>query len=158
MIGLRLSVKASDVVARKLAALRAQDAALSANVSAVVRDSALSVLAGAKDRVPRSTNVLFNSLVPSFYDRGWSGLIASFLPYAAKQEYDSTLNHDVRQAKVRVNNTKAGKPGSVIKGTNQNNPNAQWGFLRKSLAAEKPTFLANLQAIASSFGDAWAGS
>lgn len=160
MLGLRLSVKAGEVLARKIEALRERQAGFSGEVSKVVRDSAYSVCGMAQDMVPRSTGALARSIEKpaAFLDGGFIAIIGSWLPYAARQEYDVTLDHSPRHNRIRVRNTKSGKPGSIIKGTGQFNPNAQWGFLRKALLAEKPNFLAKLQAIVSKFGDAWKNS
>jgi hypothetical protein len=53
----------------------------------------------------------------SFFSNGFAALIGSWLPYAAKQEFDTSLDHSPRPSRLRQKNTKAGKPGSVIKGT-----------------------------------------
>ena len=157
MPGLSMSCKATPFLAQRIAALIRERGQIKTSISEVVRDSAFSVIAMAKMLVPVSTGALRRSIMTTFYDSGLSALIGSWLPYAARQEFDTTLDHTPRKARVRVNNTKMGKPGSVIKGTKQSNPEAQWGFLRKALQAERMNFRANLQSIADRVGDAWEG-
>ena len=155
MAGLPISVKVGASLQRKLAALRARADGFDEAVSEHVRSTAMTVLAGAKNKVPHSSGILEGSLMASFINNGFSAVIASWVPYAAKQEYDQSLDHEQRAAKLRVINTKAGKVGSVIKGTNQDNPNAQWGFLRKSLDEERQNFLLGCKQIVAAFGEGW---
>lgn len=154
---LAMEVRADDSLARKINALRVQSASLNVRISQVVRTRAFDVLANAKALVPISTGALRRSIQATFYDGGLAAIIGSYLPYAARQEFDMTLDHHVRPARRRVINTKSGKPGSVIKGTGQSNPAATWGFMRKSLRVVKPYFLADLREIVQMFGEGWTG-
>lgn len=153
---LAMKVTVSKNLQDKIDRLRDLVPGLDNRISQIVRDSAFSVVAGAKDLVPISTGALRRSIVVDFFDGGLAAVVGSYLPYSARQEFDITLDHSVRQARTRIRNTKSGKPGSVIKGTAQTNPNATWGFIRKGLAQEKDNFLGNLQALVDQFGDAWA--
>lgn len=152
---LAIEVRADSHLSDKIEALRAQSSSVSIRISKVVRTHALDIVANAKDLVPISTGALRRSIQATFYDGGFSAIIGSYLPYAARQEFDMTLKHNVRQSLTRTRNTGSGKPGSIIKGTGQTNPNATWGFMRKSLAAVSPFFLSDLRDIARDFGDAW---
>lgn len=152
---LAIEIKPSDVLSRKIAALRQVDAGFKPKVNAIVRGSAFAVVAYAKRLVPVSTGALRRSITPTFIYDGFMAVIGSWLPYARRQEYDMTLDHSVRPARTRVKNTRAGKVGSVIKGTNQMNPEATWGFMRKGLQMEYPNFIGKLTALVDSYGDAW---
>jgi len=155
MAGLPIMVRSSASLQRKIDTLRGLADGFDEAVVGLVKDSAMSVLARTKDKVPHSSGILEGSLIISYISRGFSAIIGSWVPYAAKQEYDKSLDHSQREARVRVLNTKSGKPGSIIKGTNQDNPNAQWGFLRKSLAEEKQNFLLGCKQIVAAFGEGW---
>lgn len=150
---LEIDIKPSDALARKIANLQQSQAMLQSRMSEIVRESAFEVVAYATDMVPVSTGALRRSIKPSFFAGGLAAVIGSYLPYAARQEYDMTLDHSYRPTPVRrKNNTKAGKRGSIIKGRTQSNPNAQWGFMRKALAKVKPTFLFRLQMLVADLG------
>lgn len=155
-MALALKIEVKGNLAAKIARLIEASQMVEARASAIVRSSAFSVTAGARDLVPFSTGRLEASINPSFFNNGLSAIIGSFLPYAARQEFDSTLNHRVRPSRVRQINTKSGRKGTIIKGTNQSNPKATWGFLRKSLAEEKANFLAQMRALVDGIGGAWA--
>lgn len=155
---LALDIKPSAALARKIESLMSNSSMVEYRISRVVRDSAFSVVAYAVDLVPVSTGALRRSIKPTFYNSGMAALIGSFLPYAARQEFDMLLNHHTRPSRRRIKNTMAGRPGTIIKGTQQVNPNATWGFLRKGLAKEKPNFIEQLQRIANELGDGWMAS
>ncbi len=150
-MSLSLSVKSDDVVLRKIAALGAVGSDFNSRLSVIVRTRGLDVRNNAIDLVPVSTGRLRGSISVDYFANGLAAIIGSFLPYAARQEFDASLNHDVRPAKRRKINTKSGKKGSVIKGTIQTNPNATWGFLRKSLHAVAPYFLDDIDRLMSEF-------
>lgn len=156
-MALALDVRPSDSLRVKILALQGAQAGFSSGLSKVVRESAIAVVARAKDMVPVSTGALRRSLQAYFIGGGLTALIGSYLPYAARQEFDATLDHSQRPAKKRKVNTIAGNKGSIIKGTGQFNPNAQYGFLRKALAEEKPYFLNALRELVGRFGSAWEG-
>lgn len=146
-MGLMVSVTVTPNLKTKIESLRMAGVEINSKASAIVRESAFAVTASAKNLVPVSTGALSRSIQPNFFNMGLTALIGSWLPYAARQEYDASLNHDVRSARKRVNSTKAGRPGTIIKGTDQSNPNATFGFLRKSLYAESGNFIAKLEAL-----------
>ncbi len=150
-----LTIRVDQDLKQQIAALSAGVEDFPRKVSDIVRSNALEVVKNAKDHVPVSTGALRRSILPTFLASGFAAIIGSSLPYAARQEFDETLNHSVRPARTRVINTKAGKVGSVIKGSAQFNPDATFGFLRKSLAVVGPFFLADLQALCDKFGRAW---
>lgn len=152
---LDIDIKVPPALQNKIRALMLSSEEVPAQVSAVVRKSAFAVVANAVNRVPVSTGALRRSIRPTFFNKGMAALIGSFLPYAARQEFDTTLDHSPRQALRRSRNTKAGRPGTVIKGTGQSNPNATWGFLRKGLANEKRNFMLGLLNIARDVGNNW---
>lgn len=152
---IRISIKPGASLQKRIDGLRRAAADVDADMSRAVRESAVAVVAGAKDKVPLSTGALRRSLQAIFLNNGLTAMVGSWLPYALKQDRDGTLDHSVRQNRIRVKNTIAGRVGSVIKGTGQFNPNAQAFFLEQALADEKPTFLAKLQTIVRGFGDAW---
>lgn len=152
---LAIDIKPSGNLSSKINRLILENENVQQRVSQVVRGSAFAVVANAVNLVPVSTGALRRSIKPTFFNRGMAALIGSFLPYAARQEFDITLNHAPRPPRRRSRTTLAGRAGTIIKGTGQNNPNASWGFLRKGLAKEKPNFLFKLQQIANSIGDGW---
>jgi hypothetical protein len=154
-MGYAIEVKAGASLQRKIDALMAEHAAMPRLVSMVVRDSAMSVIAKAKEYVPISTGALRRSLNATFSADGLGAIIGSWLPYARRQEYDDTLDHSMRPTKRRIISTKSGKVGSIIKGTQQTNPKARVGFLRSALFEERPHFLAHLQALVDRVGEAW---
>lgn len=153
-MGLSTSVKVSGNLASKIARMIAVSQAMEFKASSIVRESAFAVTLRAKNLVPVSTGALFASINPTFFNSGLAAIIGSHLPYAARQEFDASLNHDVRKSRTRTRNTIAGLKGSIIKGTNQSNPNATWGFLRKALASEKANFLSKMKALVSELGGA----
>lgn len=155
-MALSLKVEVKGDLAGKIARLIEASQQVEARASAIVRESAFVVTVGAKNLVPVSTGMLFASINPTFFNNGLSAIIGSFLPYAARQEFDSTLNHRVRPSRVRKVNTTSGRKGTIIKGTAQTNPQATWGFLRKSLAQEKDNFLTQLRLLVDGIGGAWA--
>jgi hypothetical protein len=146
---LAVEIRPSADLARKIDFLKRQRDEVPGLLSQAVRISAFRVVENAKRLVPVSTGALRRSVKAYFYsDRiSTAASIGSFLPYAARQEYDASLDHSVRPPRTRVVNTRAGNVGSVIKGTGQSNPEATWGFLRKSLAKEKPNFINSLWSI-----------
>lgn len=150
-----LTIRVDRDLKQQIAALSANNSEFATKVSQIVRSNALNVVENAKALVPISTGALRRSILPTFLANGFAAIIGSSLPYAARQEFDETLDHSVRQARVRKINTKSGAIGSVIKGTAQFNPDATFGFLRKSLAVVGPFFLADLQALCDKFGRAW---
>lgn len=152
---LRIQIKASDVLSRKIEALILARDGFASQVSLVVREAAFSVTANAKALVPISTGALRRSIQPTILSGGLAAIVGSFLPYAARQEFDANLDHSVRSPRVRIRNTIAGRIGTIIKGTGQTNPAATWGFLRKSLAKERPRFLSGLEGLVNRFGQAW---
>lgn len=152
---LQVSVTVPPSLAAKIAALKRASVVAPSLIRTQVRTSALSITARAKNLVPVSTGALRRSIIPTFFEGGFSALIGSFLPYAARQEFDPTLDHGVRPPRRRVINTKSGAPGSIIKGTQQTNPKATWGFMRKALAAEKVEFIRGLNNIVKMFSDGW---
>lgn len=151
---LKLSVKSDGKLQRKIDALLRADIEFRLRVSEIVRTSAFSVEAYAKDMVPISTGALRRSITPTFLAGGLMAVIGSPLPYAARQEFDAKLDHSVRPAKTRKINTIAGRIGSIIKGTQQTNPGATWGFLRKALGIESPLFIARLRQLVGRYGEA----
>lgn len=154
---LAIEITPDGSISRKIAALIDQNTRVKDQASRAVRESALSVVAYATNLVPWATGALARSIAkPTFLYSGMAAIIGSYLPYAARQEYDATLKHTYRpQPRFRQVSTKMGKAGSVIQGTQQINPNATWGFLRKALAKEKPAFIEKLQRIADQFGEGW---
>lgn len=156
-MGLRMSVKSDGLLKSKIENLLAIQAGFNVRVSQIVRGNAFDVVLNAKNLVPHSTGALQRSIQPTFLNGGLSALIGSFLPYAARQEFDALLDHSVRPPRRRKINTKSGRKGSIIKGTGQDNPNATFGFLRKSLYIVAPFFLDDLQQEVNRFGDAWSG-
>lgn len=154
-MGLQISVTSDGLLKSKIQALMATQAGFNVRVSQIVRGNALDVVNNAKGLVPHSTGALQRSIQATFFNSGLSALVGSFLPYAAKQEFDPLLDHSVRPPRRRKVNTKSGRIGSVIKGTGQDNPNATFGFLRKSLYAIAPFFIDDLQKEVDRFGEAW---
>lgn len=146
-MGLATSVTVKGNLGEKIRALIAMSQDAEIEASQAVRESAFIVTAGAKDLVPISTGALFASIQPTIFNRGLSATIGSHLPYAARQEYDATLNHSVRPSKIRTRNTSSGRKGTIIKGTAQTNPKATYGFLRQSLYAEQENFIDRIRAI-----------
>lgn len=152
---LEIDIKPPPDLAAKIEVLLAAASDVGPAISSQVRESAFAVTANAKDLVPVSTGAMRRSIQPYFFGDGTAALIGSYLPYAARQEFDMTLNHGVRAPQRRVRSTRAGLPGSVIKGTGQSNPNATWGFMRKGLDQERPSFLAALQRLVDRFAEGW---
>ncbi len=150
-----LTIRVDSDLKQQIAALSAANDGFADKVGQIVRSNALQVVENAKSLVPISTGALRRSILPTFLANGFAAIIGSSLPYAARQEFDETLDHSVRQARTRKINTKAGGVGSIIKGTAQFNPDATFGFLRKSLAVVGPFFLSDLQALCDMFGRAW---
>lgn len=152
---LAIEVSVDGALARKIEALKLASTVVSDRINRQVRDSAFSVAAHATNLVPVSTGALRRSIKPTFFFNGFAAVIASYLPYAARQEFDMTLDHTPRPPRRRTRNTMAGRRGSIIKGTGQSNPSATWGFLRKALAKEHAAFLNGMKDIADMFGDSW---
>ncbi len=152
-MSLGLSVKSDDTIVKKIIAINSFGSNFNNRLSVIVRTRALDVVSNAKGLVPISTGALRRSIQMDTFAGGLAAIIGSYLPYAARQEFDAALDHSVRPARRRKVNTSAGKRGSVIKGTAQTNPNASWGFLRKSLHAVAPYFLADIDKLMSDFSD-----
>lgn len=152
-----MKIIAGPALQRKIDALKAQtiDNSVQGRISQIVRRSAVAIVAGAKKRVPVSTGALRRSLQAVFVSAGQTAIIGSFLPYAAKQEFDLSLDHRVRDPKLRKRDTSAGARGTVIKGTGQSNPAAEGGFLRHAMAEETPNFIAALKDLVRHIGGAW---
>ncbi len=150
-MSLALSVIADDTIQRKIDAL--SDYELLSKLSVIVRTRALDVVNGAKGLAPVSTGAYRRSIQFDTFSGGLAAIIGSFLPYAARQEFDATLDHSVRPARRRKINTKSGKVGSIIKGTAQFNPRATWGALRKSLHAVGGYFLADIKDLLKGYAD-----
>lgn len=156
-----LSVRPSDTLRGKIQQLSQLQEGFGAKVNAQVRESAIAVVAYATELVPVSSGMLRDDFQsPLFVGTGANvaARIGSSLPYAAKQEFDLTLNHSLRVARTRQRDTLAGKKGSVIKGTNQDNPEAQAMFLTTGLGRERTNFLSRLQDLVNEFGAAWEGT
>lgn len=152
---LAIAITPPPSLAARIAELKRTRDEVPALLNQAVRTSAFNVVNEAKRLVPVSTGALRRSIQPYFFTdvgtRSFSAAIGSYLPYAARQEFDASLDHRPRLSKIRVINTVAGKVGSVIKGTGQFNPEATWGFLRKALAKEKSNFLRSILIIARRF-------
>ncbi len=148
-------IKVDSDLSAQIEALSATVESFPEMVSRIVRSNALKVLENAKDLVPISTGALRRSLNAIFVASGFAAIIGSYLPYAAAQEYNETFDHSVREPRTRKVNTKSGNVGSVIKGSGQSNPNATFGFLRKSLAVVSPFFFDDLQKLCDKFGRAF---
>ena len=149
---LAMSVRSNDVVLRKILALESLEKTyVEKRLSQIVRYHALQLLAYAKTLVPISTGALRRSLQMDVFAFGLAAMVGSWLRYAARQEFDASLNQSVRAAKRRKVNTIAGRKGSIIKGTAQTNPNATWGFLRKSLRHQTAPFLADIKMLRDEF-------
>lgn len=115
-------------------------------VRAVVFESAENIVVAAKDKVPFSTGALSGSIEATYLESGMTAVIGSYLPYAAKWEY-STVDHPVRPAEYFKRGAKKG----LLKYSGQKNPNAQWGYLRKSLFDEQVAFFKKLLEIVKRF-------
>lgn len=122
---------------------------LPAAMSAAVRTSALNVANGAKNLSPVATGALSRSIIPTFFKNGLIAVIGSALPYAPRQEFDASLQHNPPKTQQHMI-TRGPNKGRLTHPTNTN-PAATWGFLRKSLAAEKDNFLYKMQSIMDKF-------
>jgi hypothetical protein len=93
-----------------------------------IRYSALAIYNGARDKCPVVTANLRDSISIKYYADGPKAVafIFSNVEYASDQEYSESYNHFHKD---------------------QKNPNAQFGFFRKSLAEEGPNFESRVKEI-----------
>jgi len=117
-------------------------------VRAAVKESALRVVSEAKRTVPVATGTLRASIKPQFLGDGTVAVIGSYVPYAPIVEY-SEVSHPVIPRGSTYRNINGKEVTRRRKGNT--NPDATWGFLRKSLYAEFPNFKKRLEQIARAF-------
>lgn len=115
-----------------------------------VRTSAIAVSNGAKERSPVATGTLRRSIRPKILANGLAAVIASYgVPYAVYVEF-SEVPHPIIPKGATYSDA-SGKTRKRYKKGNTN-PKATWGFMRKSLLAERPIFRAKLVDVARRFG------
>ena len=135
---LRTEIKVPPKLQEIIKKLAATQEAVIPLVVAAVKTSGIAIKDGARKTCPFMTGALQNSIDVEFTDGGLCALISSYLPYAAKWEF-SEVAHPIHPR------SKTGKK------TGNENPNAEWGYLRKNLLREQPVFIQKLKDIARNF-------
>ncbi len=153
---LEMSVKVSPELGRIAAQLASASRQAASVLDKNVGFHAEQVKAKAQDKVPVRTGNLHRDInVMRIAPLHWM-IHTGNNPYAAAQEFNESFNHfrDLSQPTVgRLSRASGASKKKFLRKTAklgiktfQRNPNAQWGYMRKSLAEEEEPFVKDFEA------------